>query len=193
MTPRCLSAAEMRGIERRAPGIADDVDLLRRLAAGRDRPHDVGEVGRVDVLVHHHDDAPHVAVGGGDQRGALGMAVIALLERDHRHQLRDVLPDADHVGDAGGFEILPDAWRRGTAARNESAAASSAASRAGSGRCDDGCRHLHHRRRPRFRGVIAGEFAERSFRQRVSLIGRRSPSSTISACAGIGSPVSGPG
>ena len=29
-----------------------------------------------------------------------------------------------------------------------------------------GCRHLHDRRRPRFRCVVAGEFAERSFRQR---------------------------
>ena len=50
--------------------------------------------GRIDVVVDHHDQPPHVAVGGGDQRGALGVAGVALPDRDHGHQLRDVLPDA---------------------------------------------------------------------------------------------------
>src|SRR5262249_55394745 len=66
-------------IERRTPGAADDVDLLRRLAAGGDRPHDVVGGGRIDVVIHDDDQARHVAVRGGNERGALGMAVVALL------------------------------------------------------------------------------------------------------------------
>src|SRR4029450_10770966 len=36
------------GVESRTPGVADNVDLLRRLAARGDRPHDVVEIGGID-------------------------------------------------------------------------------------------------------------------------------------------------
>src|SRR6185369_9609694 len=39
----------------------------------------------------------HVALRGGNQRGALGMPRVALPERDHRHELGDVLPGADDI------------------------------------------------------------------------------------------------
>src|SRR5256886_14047416 len=96
------------GVEPGTPGVADNVDLLRRLAAGGDRPHDVVEIGGIDVVVHDDDEARHVAVRGGNERGAFGMAVVALPERHHGPELRDVLPGADHVGHTGGLEILPD-------------------------------------------------------------------------------------
>src|SRR5262245_12219926 len=46
-------------VERGTPGVAYNVDLLRRLAAGGDRPHDVVEIGGIDVVVHDDDDARH--------------------------------------------------------------------------------------------------------------------------------------
>jgi hypothetical protein len=39
------------------------------------------------------------------------VAGVALPERHHGHELGDVLPDADHVGDADRLQIAPD--RRG--------------------------------------------------------------------------------
>src|SRR5204862_2666510 len=45
---RSLAALALRGhqpgIERRAPRIAHDIDLFRRLTACCDRPHDIGEI-----------------------------------------------------------------------------------------------------------------------------------------------------
>jgi hypothetical protein len=49
---------------------------------------------RIDVLVDNDDQTSHVAVGGGDERGALGVAVIALPQRHHGHKLGNVLPHA---------------------------------------------------------------------------------------------------
>src|ERR1043166_3685025 len=51
---RGLSAlARLRGdarVERRTPGMPHDVDRFRGLAARRYRPHDVGEIGWIDVI-----------------------------------------------------------------------------------------------------------------------------------------------
>src|SRR5215470_7144288 len=152
-------------IERGTPGIADDVGLLGRLAARRYRPHNVGEVGRVDVVVHHHHEAPHIGVGGSDQRGALGVAVVALPERYYGHQLRYMLPHADYVGDAGGFEIAPDAG--GAQRQAEMEARRLHGRRAEQNRIvavmDGG--NLHDRTGALVRREIAGELAERAFRQ----------------------------
>ncbi len=150
-------------IECRAPGIADDVGLLGRLAARRHRPHDVGEVGGVDIVVHHHDQAAHVAIGCRDQRGALGVAVIALPQSHDGHELRDVLPDADHIGDAAGFEIAPDAG--GAQRQPEMEARRLHGRRAEQDRIVavvDG-RNLHHRAGALLRRKIARELAEGAF------------------------------
>jgi len=54
-------------VERRAPGVADDIDGFGRFAAGRDRPRDVGQVRRVDVFVDYDDEPRHVALRRRDQ------------------------------------------------------------------------------------------------------------------------------
>jgi hypothetical protein len=48
-------------------------------------PHDIGEVGRINILVDHDDDTAHIALRGGYQRGALRMSSITLLERHDGH------------------------------------------------------------------------------------------------------------
>src|SRR5207244_8848769 len=94
---------------RRAPCLPHDVDRFRLLAARGGRPHDVGEIGGIDVVVDRHHDPAHVALRRRDEPRALRMPGIALLERDHGHQLGHVLPGAGHVRHPGTLEIGPDA------------------------------------------------------------------------------------
>src|SRR5215472_16685423 len=42
-------------VERGTPGIANNINLLGRLATCRDCPQDFGEIRRIDVIVYHHD------------------------------------------------------------------------------------------------------------------------------------------
>src|SRR5262245_33038905 len=51
------------GIEPGRPGVAQDVDVFRRMAARAQRPKHVVDFGRVDVLVDDND--PFRVVGGG--------------------------------------------------------------------------------------------------------------------------------
>ena len=54
---------EPAGIEFGRPGVAQDVDVFRRMAAGAQRPKHIVEVRRVDVFVHN--DHPLRVIGGG--------------------------------------------------------------------------------------------------------------------------------
>ncbi len=152
-------------IERRTPGVANDIDAFRRLAASRHRPHDVGEIRGVDILVNHHHDTRHVAVRRGNQSRALGVAVVALAQRDDGHELRHVLPRTDHVGDSGGVKIAPD--RRRPERQTEMKAWRLHGRRTEQDRIVavmDGT-HFHHRAGTRRGRIVSGELAERPFRQ----------------------------
>jgi hypothetical protein len=71
--PRALSAGDAR-VERRRPGIAQDVDLLggsqRVVTAHITSARSTGRCRQSTTTTTRH-----VAVRGGDQRGALGVAV----------------------------------------------------------------------------------------------------------------------
>ena len=92
-----------------------------RFAARRHRPHHVGKVRWIDVLIDDDNETRHVAVRRGDQCRTFGVAIVTLAQRHHRHQLRYVLPGADYVGHTAGLKIAPDAggaqrrpkWNRG--------------------------------------------------------------------------------
>ena len=51
-------------IEERAPGLAQDVDRLRRPRARRHRPQHLADVARVDVVVDHDDVLAEIGTGG---------------------------------------------------------------------------------------------------------------------------------
>ena len=80
-----------------------------------------------------------------------------------------MLPDADHIGDAGHFELAPDAG--GAERQAEMEARRLHRRRAKQDRIAAVVHggDLHHRARPFGGRIVAGEFAERSFRQRLLL------------------------
>src|SRR3954469_19850050 len=78
-------------IERRRPGVADDVDRGGRVRAREQGPHQLLEIGDVDVVVDHDHVSPAIGTDmahGGDMAGLLGMAGIALVDRDREQQPR---------------------------------------------------------------------------------------------------------
>src|SRR6266480_6229821 len=93
------------------------------------------------------------------------MTSITLPDRDHRHELRNMLPYADDVSDAELPKIAPD---RGSAQwQPEMKARRLHRRRAEQDRIGAkvDCLHLHNRTGPFVGGVITGEFAERAFWQ----------------------------
>src|SRR5204863_1579923 len=101
-------------IERAAPGAAYDVDVLGRIAARAHRPDHFLEVGRIDIVVHHHDKAAEIGAGlaaRGEQRRLLRVAGERLLDRDdveHARAAGFVHPDAFHAAEAGALDFVPD-------------------------------------------------------------------------------------
>src|SRR5215475_9190696 len=72
-------------IERTAPGAAHEIDVNGGVAARARRPHHVEQVGRVDVVVDHDDEAPEIGcrlAAGREQAGWARMAGIGLLDGD---------------------------------------------------------------------------------------------------------------
>src|SRR5439155_558752 len=61
-----LVPVDAGGVAREAERVAKDGEVLVGLAPCRDRPHDIVHVGRIDVLVDHHDGLDPGA--GGDRR-----------------------------------------------------------------------------------------------------------------------------
>src|SRR5438034_7912721 len=101
-------------VERAAPVLADEVDVLGRIAARAHRPHHFIQIGRVDVLVHHHDEAPEVRArlaARREHRGLLRMPGVSLLDRDHVEHAGAadlVHPDAAHTAQPGALDLIPD-------------------------------------------------------------------------------------
>ena len=93
---------EIEIVDRR---VLDQRDVARRVHAGRDRPHHVLPVARVDVVVHHDDPLrvhelaqvrPHA------HHHALGVAGIGLLHRDDGDAIGAALgrqPEIDDLGE----------------------------------------------------------------------------------------------
>src|SRR5882757_5429136 len=50
-------------VERRRPAAAQNLHALARIAARAHRPDHLVHVGRIDVLIHHHDEAIDVSAG----------------------------------------------------------------------------------------------------------------------------------
>src|SRR3954467_11569790 len=89
------------GIERRRPGVADDVDRGGGVRAREQGPYQLLEIGDVDVVVDHDHVSPAIGTDmahGGDMAGLLGMAGIALVDRDREQEPRV----ADLVRPGGG-------------------------------------------------------------------------------------------
>src|ERR1700692_4611784 len=99
-------------IERRRPGVADDVDRGGGIRARDQRPDHLFQVRDVDVFVDHDHIAP--AIGAdvalrGDVAGLLAVARIALVHRDAEEQPRIadlVRPGRGDAGHAGLLDIL---------------------------------------------------------------------------------------
>src|SRR5205807_3358515 len=91
-------------IERAGPGPVDDVEGALGIRTGQHGPHDVVDVGDIDVLVHHDDDAAQVradAAHRGDVSGLPGVPRVALLDRDRVQESAASDPEAVRVDDAG--------------------------------------------------------------------------------------------
>ena len=101
-------------IERPAPGAAHKLDVAGGIAARADRPHHVEQVGRIDVVVDHDDEAPEIGrrlAAGGEQAGLAGMAGIGLLDGDdveHARAAEFVHPHAGDAGQSGALDLVPD-------------------------------------------------------------------------------------
>src|SRR5437016_8197350 len=167
-------------IERPAPGAAQDVDVLGRVAARAHRPEDLVEVRRVDVVVDDHHEAAEVGArlaACGQQRRLLRMAGVGLLDRDdveHARAARLVHPHAAHAGEAGALDLVPDHARLHDAlgvreVRRRQHRAGEAEDRVVA--VIDAL-DAHHRLRAAPAGVIAGELAERALGQRVCRVHR---------------------
>src|SRR6266404_7587725 len=162
-------------IERPAPGAAQDVDVLGRVAARAHRPQHLVEVRRVDVVVDDHHEAAEVGArlaACGEQRRLLRVAGVGLLDRDdveHARAARLVHPHAAHAGEAGALDLVPDhaglhdalgvrkvgGWHHRTGEAEDRVVAVIDALDA------------HHRLLAAPAGVIAGELAERTLRSRL--------------------------
>ena len=99
-------------IEGARPAAALDVDPAFRIAASRKRPDNIIDAGRIDIVVD--DDGKAILIPSGktlrrDQAGLLGMAWIALFDRDHSKlsRTRLVRPDATNLGHAGLLQFFP--------------------------------------------------------------------------------------
>src|SRR3974390_815809 len=157
-----------------APRVAQDVDVIDRIAAARHRPDHLVHVGWVDVFVHRDD--PFGVIGAARhlrrQRQHLRrVARIALLKADYRHtEAAGSGRMGIHTGDAWNaelVEIVPDLRRADD--REEAALLARGIichQRIG----EDRSRAVVHRgdideRAAGFRpAVVAGKFAERPFR-----------------------------
>ena len=100
-------------IEGTRPAAALNVDAAFRIAASRKRPDDIIDAGRIDIVVHHDGKAILIPAGKTlrrDQAGLLGMARIALFDRDDGKLSRPrlVRPDATNLGHAGLLQFFPD-------------------------------------------------------------------------------------
>src|SRR5262245_8829733 len=142
-----------------------------RIAARAHRPHHVEQVGRIDILVDHDDEAPEIGgrLAAGRQQPRLArMAGIGLLDGDdveHARAAEFVHPHAGDPGQARALDLVPDhaglhhAFAEGEIGRR--------AHRRGD--AEDrivaiiDALDLHQRLLARARGVITRELAERSF------------------------------
>src|SRR5262245_4912360 len=162
------------GIERSAPGAAHEFDVVGRVAARAHRPHHVEQVGRIDILVDHDDEAPEIGgrLAAGRQQPRLArMAGIGLLDSDdveHARAAEFVHPHAGDPRQSRALDLVPDhagfhhafaegeigrrAHRRGDAEDRIVAVIDAL--------------DLHQRLLAWARGVIARELAERSFLRR---------------------------
>src|SRR6476646_5924785 len=97
------------GIERRRPGVADDVDRGGGVWAGDQGPYQLLEIGDVDVVVDHDHVSPAIGTDmahGGDMAGLLGMAGIALVDRDREEEPRVADLVRPRRGDARHARLL---------------------------------------------------------------------------------------
>src|SRR5262249_11645211 len=99
----------LRRVEPRAPGVAQDIAVLDRVAAAAHRPDDLVHVGRVDVLVDGDDPlrivraARHLRRERERLRGVTG---VALLEAQDRHaEAAGARRMAVNALDAGNAEL----------------------------------------------------------------------------------------
>ena len=171
-------------VERAAPRVADDLDVVDRVARRRHRPEHVEGVGRVDVVVHHHDEPPQVGArlaGRGQQPGLLGVTGVGLLDRDDVEQPRRaglVAPDALHPGQPRRARPRPRSSPTSsrTCCRRSSTAGGSATRPSRSGRRGGRSRLTRTTGWSlRAAGVVSGELAERSLRRDVAGIASRLP------------------
>ena len=107
---RVVRVGDEHRVVLRAHAALDDVDVDRRVAARRHRPHHFLQVRRVDVVVDHHRVARHVRADAAlaeDVAGLARVAGVALLDRHHVEHARAadlVRPHRLHVRHAGGDE-----------------------------------------------------------------------------------------
>src|SRR5439155_1667207 len=66
-------AARNTRIEGAAPHLADDVDVLRRIAARAHRPEHFEKIRRVDVVVDHDDEPSEIGTRLAARRGQRGL------------------------------------------------------------------------------------------------------------------------
>ena len=100
-----------------------------RIDAGAHRPEHVVHIVDIDVVIDHDDVAAEVRAGlalRGDHRRLLGVAGIALLDRDRGEESALIVTDAAHVRHPGFVEMIPNVRGAEQASRRRRAAAKTA-------------------------------------------------------------------
>src|SRR5438270_6597047 len=106
-----------RRIQRPAPGPFDDVERALRIRARADCPHNLVEIGDVDILVDDDDDPAEIgtrATHGRDVTGLACMPRVSLLDRYDVQQptAADAMtPYGDNVRHAGKANLPPQQGR----------------------------------------------------------------------------------
>ncbi len=156
------------GVERARPRAVDDVERRFGVRAREDRPHDVVQVGDVDVLVHDDDHAAEIRADAAHRRDVRGLprvAGIALLDRDRDEQPAPADAEAvgvDDPGHARGLQLAQEQRRAEVLAEAVRLVGRLVRRDAEEDRVVpviDGL-DVEHRLRARARGVVAGPLPE---------------------------------
>src|SRR6266498_5852384 len=99
-------------VEGTGPAASLNVDVVFRIAARRQRPHDIVDARRIDVIVDDDGEAILIAAGKtlrSNYSRLLHVAGVALLDGDDGELSRPGFmgPDAANFRDAGFFQFFP--------------------------------------------------------------------------------------
>ena len=99
---------------RRRQGLADEIDILRWIAARAHSPHDFKKIGGIDIVVHHYDKPSQIRsrLAARREHPCLPRVPrIGLPDRDHVEHARAarfVAPHGFHVGKSRALHLIPD-------------------------------------------------------------------------------------